>query len=70
MTAPVTSSGTAFEAGAPQALFPTRLSGSGIISFNPNFAVSRDGRFLINERLEESGNSLLTLILNWHPQTH
>ena len=31
------------------------------------YAVSRDGRFLINQMVEESVNSPITLILNWNP---
>ena len=33
-----------------------------------NYAVSRDGRFLINEPAEASTATPLTLILNWQPR--
>jgi serine/threonine protein kinase/Tol biopolymer transport system component len=67
MVARITSAGTTVESGSPQSLFPTRLTGSGIIQFKPEYAVSSDGRFLINEPVEESGASTITLILNWNP---
>ena len=54
MTARMRTSGTTVEAGAPMALFPTRIFGGGSVGTNkPNYAVARDGRFLINESLLE-----------------
>src|SRR4029077_17547921 len=67
MGAPITASNPKFEAGAPQALFVTRLGGDGSTSFVPQYAVSRDGRFLISQPVEESGSSAITMILNWSP---
>jgi Tol biopolymer transport system component len=68
MASPVTASGQTFEAGTPQALFPTRLANSSALTFNARYAVSRDGRFLIDQTAEDSGASPITLILNWNPQ--
>jgi len=56
-----------FEAGAPVALFPTRIVG-GANAFKAQYAVSRDGRFLINTQVDESNTTPITLILNWHPE--
>ena len=56
--------------GAPVALFSTRLAtGSNIIvgGYNsaPQYAVSSDGRFLMNVTAEEVAPSPITLVLNW-----
>ena len=55
----------AVETGAPEALFPTRIAGGVANVFRPQYAVSRDGRFLINQLAEESATVPITLILNW-----
>ena len=68
MAASVATSGRTFEARAPHTLFATRLPGNGIVQFNPQYTVSRDGRFLIAQPTEQSGSSPITLILHWHPQ--
>jgi len=65
MAVPVTAPGATFEAGTPVALFPTRI-GTPIIK--PDYAVSRDGRFLINQTVEEATAMPITLILNWKPR--
>ena len=65
MAAAVIASDTTFEAAPPVALFQTR------VSVNPakqEYAVSRDGRFLINEPVEESTADPIRLILNWKPR--
>jgi eukaryotic-like serine/threonine-protein kinase len=68
MAVPVNGSSAAFEAGTPVALFQTRISGGGALPPNrPQYAVSRDGRFLINQDIEDSATSPITLILNWQP---
>ena len=57
--------GSTFDAGTPAALFPTRIMGGGSISTNrPNYDVSRGGRFLINQPVEETSLTPITLILN------
>ena len=59
------SSGSAFEAGTPVALFTTRIAGGVANLFRSQYAVSRDGRFLINQLAEESAAAPITLILKW-----
>jgi hypothetical protein len=67
MAVPVTALGSTFEAGSPVALFPTRIVGGGVSTYpKPQYAVSRDGRFLINQA-DESTTTPITLILNWKP---
>jgi hypothetical protein len=60
--------GSAFETGTPVALFPTRIAGGVANLFRPQYAVSRDGRFLINQLAEESTAMPITVILNWNPE--
>jgi ABC-type branched-subunit amino acid transport system substrate-binding protein len=53
-----------FDAGVPQALFPTRAAGG----LNPGqvFAVTKDGkRFLVNTRPGESNVAPLTVVIDW-----
>jgi dipeptidyl aminopeptidase/acylaminoacyl peptidase len=54
-------SGSKFEAGLPKALFLTRLDGGS----NPGFDVSKDGRFLIPTRPEQSAAAPITVVVNW-----
>jgi hypothetical protein len=70
MAAPVTTSNSAFEPGTPVALFQTRMVtvGAGGTLIHPQYAVSADGRFLINQPVEESTATPITLILNWKPR--
>jgi hypothetical protein len=57
--------GSTFEAGKPETLFSTQILPQ---PFKVQYAVSRDGRFLINDlTAEESTASPITLILNWKP---
>ena len=68
MAVPVTAQGATFEAGTPVTLFPTRIaSAAGGAAGKQQYAVSRDGRFLINQTVEESTTTPITLILNWKP---
>ncbi len=56
------------ETSAPVALFATRLaSGSGItgVARKPQYAVARDGRFLMNVAVEGTTASPITIVLNW-----
>jgi Tol biopolymer transport system component len=69
MAAPVVSgkspSGTEpFKAGRPVRLFTAHVQGSSFI--RAPYAVSKDGRFLINEPVE-SPTTPITLLLNWSP---
>ena len=68
MAVPVTGAGTSFEAGTPVALFPTRIVNGGSVATNrPQYAVARDGRFLINQPVGDATAAPITLILNWQP---
>ncbi len=68
MAVPVTAAGASFEAGTPVALFPTRIVGGGNVTVNrPQYAVARDGRFLINQPVGDGTAAPITLILNWNP---
>jgi Tol biopolymer transport system component len=70
MAVPVIPSSSTFEPGIPVALCPTRLLYAGIGTVNkPQYAVSRDGRFLINQPVEESTASPITLLLHWNPDS-
>lgn len=62
MAAPVTISGTTFAAGAPTALFATRLPANAANRL-PS-AVSRDGRFLVNQQTE-TVSAPITLLMSW-----
>ena len=69
MAVAVTAAGTSFEAGAPVALFPTRIVGGGAVATNrPQYAVARDGRFLLNQPVADATAAPITLILNWNPE--
>jgi hypothetical protein len=68
MAASVTVSET-FAAGTPVSLFSASLAAGGEIR-KQEYAVSRDGRFLINQPVETSTTPPITLILNWHPEAN
>jgi dipeptidyl aminopeptidase/acylaminoacyl peptidase len=57
-----------FTAGTPEVLFPTRIGDGGASTFKAQYAVSRDGRFLVNQPPDDS-TAPVTLILNWKPLT-
>jgi dipeptidyl aminopeptidase/acylaminoacyl peptidase len=67
---PVTTDARTLNPGAPVALFSTRLAiGSNVVvggyNSKPQYAVSSDGRFLMNVTAEEVAPSPITLVLNW-----
>jgi hypothetical protein len=64
MTASVHSSASSFEAETPRALFQTRMNAT---VKKHQYTVSTDGRFLINQQVQESSATPITLILNWKP---
>jgi Tol biopolymer transport system component len=71
MAAPITfknqANGSRMEVGVPVPLFRTRIIVSGTAAnLRAQYAVSRDGRFLISQPAESS-NTPITLILNWKP---
>ena len=67
ITVPITYQGDTLQAGVPVRLFQTRIAGGGRAQ-PPTFeyAVARDGRFLINVELEGASPSAITLLLNWN----
>ncbi len=69
MAVPVTAAGTSLEAGTPVPLFRTRIVDGGTVTNNrPQYAVARDGRFLINQPVADASAAPITLILNWNPE--
>jgi eukaryotic-like serine/threonine-protein kinase len=60
MAVEVKASGARFEAGLPKPLFDTRFPGG-----NGWYDVSKDGRFLIPTRIEQTANSAITVVINW-----
>ena len=68
MSVPVGPSHSTFEAGSPVALFQTHIVTGGVAALESQYAVSGDGRFLINTRVDESTPTPITLILNWKPK--
>jgi serine/threonine protein kinase len=68
MAAAVIQSDSRFEAKRPEPLFPTRIvDGGGAAANRPQYDV-RNGRFLVNQNVEESITSPITIILNWFPE--
>jgi len=67
----VSPDGKSITAGAPSALFMTRLAtGAGVgIGTGPysraNYSVAPDGRFLMNVDAEKPVTSPITIVLNW-----
>ena len=60
----------ALDAGAPVALFPTRLATAVIIATagfqaRAQYAVAADGRFLMNVFADEGVTSPITIVQNW-----
>jgi Tol biopolymer transport system component len=64
MSSTVSAEGASFEAGAPIALFQTRIVGGGTNSNKHQYTVSGNGRFLINVSASGSASPPITLILN------
>jgi hypothetical protein len=55
-----------FEAGPPVPLFQTHIvGGASANNVQAQYVVSHDGRFLINQPVEEPNPPPITLILNW-----
>lgn len=68
MAVPVRASNSTFEAGSPAALFQTRTVVGGAADLRPQYAVSRDGRFLFNVPADISPTTPITVVLNWNPR--
>jgi eukaryotic-like serine/threonine-protein kinase len=61
MAVPIDATGQ-FDAGVPQALFPTDT----LTIVSPTYAVTKDGkRFLVNARPQQSSVAPLTVVVNW-----
>jgi dipeptidyl aminopeptidase/acylaminoacyl peptidase len=59
----------ALEVGAPTALFPVQMPGDTLAEIvKAQYAVARDGRFLVNETAEGPAAVPITLVLNWAGQ--
>ena len=69
MAVPFTTTNAVFDPGKPFGLFQTRITNSGASTFRPQYAVSRDGRFLINQTTENASTAPITLLLNWKPKS-
>ncbi|MGH9257652.1 MAG: protein kinase domain-containing protein [Vicinamibacterales bacterium] len=67
MAVAVRASDSTFEAGSAAALFQTRTVTGGSADLTPQYAVSRDGRFLFNVPDDTSTAAPITLVLNWTP---
>ena len=65
MAASISAAGESFEFGPPRPLFAARIVGGGL---DRQYAVSRDGRFLINQPVVNTVAAPITLILNWNPE--
>jgi len=65
MAATVHASASSFETDTPRPLFQPRILGGNLNK--PQYAVSSDGRFLINQVLDDPSATPITLILNWKP---
>ena len=68
MSVPIRSTNSqTIEAGTPVALFTTNIGGA--VQRSPHYVVSADGkRFLMDPIVTETGNSPITVILNWKPK--
>ena len=65
MAASVAASGTSPDVKLPVPLFKTHLaSGPNVLGYKPQYAVSRDGRFLLNTAIE-SASSPIVVSVNW-----
>jgi serine/threonine protein kinase/Tol biopolymer transport system component len=64
MASLIHASASSFEAETPVPLFQTRMNN---ISSKRQYAVASDGRFLINQILDDASGTPITLILNWKP---
>jgi serine/threonine protein kinase/Tol biopolymer transport system component len=66
MAAGISTPGSSIEAATPVVLFQTRIAGGSTNPAKQQYAVSADGRFLINT-IGNSPDSPITLLQNWKP---
>ena len=69
----VTADGQALTPGAPVSLFLVRLASGttatlGTYSGRPQYAVARDGRFLVNLAVDAEATPPIAIVLNWDAQ--
>jgi serine/threonine-protein kinase len=69
MEVPFTTQGATFQPGTPVPLFQTRVALGGSFPANGQYDVAPDGRFLVNASLEDAGNTSITLLQNWRPES-
>ena len=67
MAVSVRASDSTFDAGSPAALFQTRIVAGATADLTPQYAVSRDCKFLFNVPDDTSTAAPITLVLNWKP---
>ena len=65
MAASISAAGASFESGPPRPLFASRIVGGGAAA--REYAVARDGRFLINQAVADATAAPIMLLLNWNP---
>ena len=65
MVVPVRATSEDFKYGAPSALFQTRIVNTSLPANGAEFAVSADGRILVNEAVDDVPTPI-TVILNWN----
>jgi Tol biopolymer transport system component len=68
MAVSIVASGSTFEPGKSEILFPTQIRTTSVTGIRPQYAVSRDGRFLMNQAAQKSSSAPIMLILNWKPK--
>jgi serine/threonine protein kinase/Tol biopolymer transport system component len=57
--------GGSFQTAAPKVLFATHAPQSSMVLDRNSYLISPDGRFLVNELVDEGLSTPLTLVLNW-----
>src|SRR4029450_12753644 len=65
MSVPIAFGGGSANVKLPVALFETHLAtGTNVLGFKPQYAVSRDGRFLLNTAVESASTPIVVMV-NW-----
>jgi hypothetical protein len=65
MAVPLVLAGTSLDVMPPVPLFQTHLAtGTNVLGYKPQYAVSRDGRFLLNTAIE-SASAPIVVSVNW-----
>jgi serine/threonine protein kinase/Tol biopolymer transport system component len=66
VSVPYKVSGDTFEIGHPTVLFKTHAAQSSLVDDRNGYLIASDGRFLINNLVEEGLSTPLTVVLNWN----